>query len=180
MKPFRAKPLILGLALLGFPLRAQSPETPQTEATPTAAPAASKSEAPAQEKKSDSNEGFDPEMIPQGQPIKGLKVPYYAADGTTLLMTIEAATARRLDDSNIEMEDLRIDAVDEEQKKFQVEMPQSVFNIETRALSGEHGVLIKREDFEIRGQQAEFDVKARFGKVIGNVRMIIYNTDQIE
>lgn len=179
MKLSRTKPLIFGLVLLAVPLRAQSPETPSEEPQATAE-STPKAGAPAKEKTPDSNEGFDVEMIPQGQPIKGLKVPYYAADGTTLLMTIEASTARRLDDSNIEMENLRIDAVDEEQKKFQVEMPQSVFNIETRALSGEHGVLIKREDFEIRGQQAEFDVKTRFGKVIGNVRMIIYNTDQIE
>jgi hypothetical protein len=59
-------------------------------------------------------------------------------------------------------------------------MPQSVFNIESRMLTGENGVLIKRDDFEIRGKAAEFDIKSRFGKVLGNVHMIIYSTEDFE
>jgi hypothetical protein len=128
---------------------------------------------------SDSEE-FDLSIVPPGQPVKGLKVPYYAEDGTTLQMMIEAKEARRVDDSNIEMQDLKIDAVSEDQKKFLVEMPQSVFNIESRMLTGEKGVLIKRDDFEIRGREAEFDIKHRFGKVLGNVQMIIYSTEGME
>ncbi|MEX1119385.1 MAG: hypothetical protein WEB60_11395 [Terrimicrobiaceae bacterium] len=127
-----------------------------------------------------SDEEFDLSMIPPGQPVKGLKIPYYGADGTTLQMTFEAEVARRVDDSNIELENLKIDAVGDDEKKFLVEMPQSVFNIESRMLTGENGVLIKRDDFEIRGKAAEFDIKSRFGKVLGNVHMIIYSTEEFE
>jgi len=85
-----------------------------------------------------------------------------------------------VDDVNIELENLKIDAVGDDEKKFLVEMPQSVFNIESRMLTGENGVLIKRDDFEIRGKAAEFNIKSRFGKVLGNVHMIIYSTEDFE
>jgi hypothetical protein len=136
-------------------------------------------EAPAADE-SASDSDFDISMIPPGQPVKGLKIPYYGADGTTLQMTFEAEVARRVDDTNIELENLKIDAIGDDEKKFLVEMPQSVFNIESRMLTGENGVLIKRDDFEIRGTAAEFDIKSRFGKVLGNVRMIIYSTEDFE
>ncbi len=138
-----------------------------------------KKEVPAEEASSSDGE-FDLSMIPPGQPVKGLKIPYYGADGTTLQMTFEAEVARRVDDTNIELENLKIDAVGDDEKKFLVEMPQSVFNIESRMLAGENGVLIKRDDFEIRGKAAEFDIKNRFGKVLGNVQMIIYSTEDFE
>lgn len=136
-------------------------------------------EAPAAETATPDDD-FDLSMIPPGQPVKGLKIPYYGADGTTLQMTFEAEVARRIDDANIELDNLKIDAVGDDEKKFLVEMPQSVFNIESRMLTGENGVLIKRDDFEIRGKAAEFDIKSRFGKVLGNVHMIIYSTEDFE
>ncbi len=162
---------VLAAVLCALPARAQDGgESSAPKEVPAASP----------DGKAKDDAGFDLQMLPPGEPVKGLRIPYYAADGTTLQMVFEAATARRIDDANIEMEDLRIDAVDDDQKKFLVQMPQSLFNIETRRLTGENGVLIKRDDFEIRGKQGEFDIRNRLGKVLGNVRMIIYNTEELE
>ena len=159
--------LLFFLVAVILPVVVTAQEEPKSEATPEAAAAAS-------------TDDFDLSMIPPGQPVKGLKIPYYGADGTTLQMTVEAEVARRVDDVNIELENLKIDAVGDDEKKFLVEMPQSVFNIESRMLTGENGVLIKRDDFEIRGKAAEFNIKSRFGKVLGNVHMIIYSTEDFE
>lgn len=159
--------LLFFLVAVILPVVVIAQEAPKSEATPEAAAAAS-------------TDDFDLSMIPLGQPVKGLKIPYYGEDGTTLQMTVEADVARRVDDVNIELENLKIDAVGDDEKKFLVEMPQSVFNIESRMLTGENGVLIKRDDFEIRGKAAEFDIKSRFGKVLGNVHMIIYSTEDFE
>lgn len=118
--------------------------------------------------------------VPAGQPVKGIKVPFYGADGTTLQMVLEAEVARRVDDSNIEMDQMKINATSDDGSKMLVEMPQSVFNMETRMLSGEKGVAITRDDFEITGGAGEFDLKSRFGKVIGNVKMIIHDLESLE
>jgi hypothetical protein len=152
---------------------------PTSEAAKPAKPAG-ESKSAESEQSADEESGFDLSIVPAGQPVKGLKIPYYAADGVTLQMTFEADEARRIDDTTIELQNLQIDAVGDDEKKFLVQMPQSVFNIESRMLTGENGVLIKRDDFEIRGREAEFDIKKRFGKVLGNVQMIIYSTDQFE
>lgn len=145
-----------------------------------ASPSPSPKESPAaQEENADDND-FDITVLPVGEPVKGIKIPYYGADGTTLQMTMAAEEARRIDDTRIEMKNLAIEAESDDGRKFFVEFPSSIFNIETRMLTGDQGVVIKREDFEISGKAAEFDVRSRFGKVIGNVKMTIFNSDEYE
>jgi|GEM_PF-876335 len=125
-------------------------------------------------------EELDLSLVPAGQPVKGIKIPYYAADGVTLQMVFEAGTARRIDDENIEMENLKITGDSDDGRKFSVEFPRSLFNIDKRMLTGDQGVVISREDFEITGKAAEFDIKTRNGKVLGNVKMIILSTEGFE
>jgi hypothetical protein len=137
-------------------------ETPRPEASPEADPT-----------------DFDI-PVPEGQPVRGIMIPYYGADGTTLQMTVSADVAQRIDDENIEMENMSIDAISDEGAKILVEMPHAVFNMESRTLKGDKGVTIEREDFEIEGNAGEFDVRTRFGKVIGNVKMIILEMEPLE
>lgn len=132
--------------------------------------------ATASAKEDDNDFKFDI-PVPEGQPVKGVKIPYYGADGTSLQMVFEAEVARRVDDTNIEMDNLKIDANTDDNKKLFVEMPHSIFNMESRILSGDQGVTIRRDDFEITGTAGEFDIRKRFGKVLGNVKMVIYNLE---
>lgn len=117
--------------------------------------------------------------VPEGVPVKGIRVPHYDENGQ-LVMLMNADVARKIDADHIEMENLKIDAYSDDGKKFYIELPKSVFNLENRVLTGHDRVLIKREDFEIRGDQGEFETKTRFAKVIGNVQMIIYSTDNLQ
>lgn len=161
--------LALGLLILLHPCRAQDEANEE------------KRESGNKEESAASSSGFEIDLpVPAGQPVKGIKVPFYAADGTTLQMVLEAGVARRVDDSNIEMDQMQVDATSEDGSKILVEMPQSVFNMETRMLSGEKGVSIKRDDFQITGSAGEFDLKSRFGKVLGNVKMIIEDLETLE
>lgn len=149
------------------------------EATPPPeVPAAKKQkpEASPAEKKDGNDFKFDI-PVPEGQPVKGVKIPYYGADGTSLQMVFEAEVARRVDESNIELENLKIDANTDDDKKLFVEMPRSIFNMESRILTGDQGVVIRRDDFEITGNAGEFDIRKRFGKVLGNVKMVIFNME---
>jgi hypothetical protein len=146
--------------------------------------AAQEDEAPqaqAADKPEKEDAGYGMELpVPAGQPVKGIKVPFYGVDGTTLQMTVEADVARRIDDANIEMENMKIEATSDDGTQIFVEMPRSVFNMEVRMLTGENGVTIKRDDFEISGRAGEFDLKTRFGKVMGNVKMTIMDQEVLE
>ena len=117
--------------------------------------------------------------VPDGVPVKGIKVPSYSTDGK-LLMMLDAEQARKLDAERIEFENLKIDAYSDDDKKIYVELPRSIFNLTTRILTSESRVLIRREDFELVGDAGEFHTKNRFAKILGNVKMTILNTENFD
>ena len=117
--------------------------------------------------------------VPDGVPVKGIKVPSYSADGK-LLMMMDAEQARKLDADRIEFENLKIDAYSDDDKKIYVELPRSIFNLTTRILTSESRVLIRREDFELVGDAGEFYTKNRFAKILGNVKMTILSTENFD
>ncbi len=117
--------------------------------------------------------------VPDGVPVKGIKVPSYSADGK-LLMMLDAEQARKLDADRIEFENLKIDAYSDDDKKIYVELPRSIFNLTTRILTSETRVLIRREDFELVGDAGEFYTKNRFAKILGNVKMTILSTENFD
>jgi len=123
------------------------------------------------------SDGEDFELpVPIGMPVSGVKVPQYDKDGK-LLMLLEAEKAKKMNDQIIEMDALKLEALDGDGRKIFVELPQAVFNLESRILSGSNSAKIHREDFEITGDSIEFNTKTRFGTLRGNVKMVI-STDE--
>jgi hypothetical protein len=150
----------------------------QQLATPTGKEAASPGKASKkakEEPKTDTSQEIDI-PVPDGVPVKGIKVPSYSAEGK-LLMMLDAELARKLDADRIEFENLKIDAYSDDDKKIYVELPRSIFNLTTRILTSESRVLIRREDFELVGDAGEFYTKNRFAKIRGNVKMTIFSTE---
>ncbi len=117
--------------------------------------------------------------IPLDETFHGLRIPHTGPDGK-LLMLLDTKSARRIDEEHIEMDDLRIEFTDEDGKTFVVTMPVATFNLSDRVLSGKETVKIEREDFVIDGDGAEFDTRNRLGKVIGNVKMLIFDTQNLD
>jgi len=152
---------ILALALLGGPLQAAENQKKdgKTEAKATPTP-------------SDEPEIDIP--VPLGEKIKGIKIPHHGPDGK-LMMLFDAETAMKTDDTHIALEVLKIDAYSEDGQKIYIELPTAIFNLETRIMSGDNNVLVRRDDFEITGKQGEFNTKTRFAKIVGNVKMIIHD-----
>ena len=130
-------------------------------------------ESPASQK-----DGFDL-PLPLGMPVNGIKVPQYDESGKQLML-LEAAIAKKTDETHVEMERLKLEALDAEGRKIFVELPHAVFNLETRILSGNKTATIRREDFEIIGDNIEFNTKTRFGKMQGNVKMVISTEEKSE
>lgn len=111
--------------------------------------------------------------VPVGMPVNGIKVPQYSEDGRRLML-FEAAVAKKVDEKRVEMESLKLEALDGEGRKIFVELPQAVFNLDSRILTGDNSAKISREDFEITGDSIEFNTKTRFGTLRGNVKMVIF------
>jgi hypothetical protein len=134
--------------------------------------------AAAEEPPAGENEGIDL-PIPVGIPMNGLKIPHYDDEGKQDML-MESDVATKIDDETIEFQNLRIEALDDEGRKIFVELPHSVFNLESRILSGNQSARIHREDFEIKGDSIEFDTRTKFGRMRGQVTMIISsaNTDK--
>lgn len=142
-----------------------SPQKPSPTATPHNA----------QSTKDSSEEQKIEIPIPVGKEVEGIKIPHYNDNGK-LGMLFEADTALRLDDSRIEMKNLKI-AIYEDPKKYDVQMSHAIFNLDTKILKSDSQAIIRRDDFEIIGQNAEFNTKTRFSKMTGNVKMTLFNME---
>lgn len=127
------------------------------------------------EKKKEGEQGFDI-PVPLGIPVKGIKIPHRNEEGK-LIMTIEADVAKKLDEQHIDMENMKIESFDDDGKKINIELPHSIFNLDTRILTGDSHALIRREDFEITGDSVEFNTKTRNAVLRGNIRMILQSAD---
>ena len=86
------------------------------------------------EKSQDGQEGFDI-PVPLGIPVKGIKIPHRNEEGK-LVMTIEAEVATKLDEQHVDMQNMKIESFDDEGKKINIELPHSIFNLDTRMLTG--------------------------------------------
>lgn len=113
---------------------------------------------------------------PIGIPVKGIKIPHRNEEGK-LIMTIEAEVATKLDEQHVEMQNMKIESFDDEGKTINIELPHSIFNLETRILTGDQHALIRREDFEINGDSVEFNTKTRYAILRGNIRMVIQSAN---
>jgi hypothetical protein len=113
--------------------------------------------------------------VPVGEPIKGIKIPQYDEHGK-LTMNLVADTALKLDERQVEFKNLKIQFSDKEEKEIVVEIPHSILDLETRILSADTKTVIRREDFDIVGEKAEFDTMARTGKFKGPVKASFRNT----
>jgi hypothetical protein len=118
--------------------------------------------------------------IPIGHDVKGLRVPFRNEEGK-MEFRMDVEWARRLDEQNVEMRSSVIQTYDQDTYKpsAKVELKTSVMNIDTNIIISHEPVVVTREDFRLTGDAMEFNTKTRQGKVIGNVRLIIYNRDEL-
>jgi len=164
--------LFLACALLSAPaLIGQTP-------VPAGDAAGKKSDAAAPKASSDDDKKQEMlATIPVGQTFHGVHIPNYGPNGK-LLMLLDATSAKRVNDRNFEMQDLKIEIHNNDGTNFQVQMAKSIFNADTNILTSNTPTTIKSDDFVINGESAEFHVKERFGRVFGNIKMVIDSGDK--
>ena len=111
---------------------------------------------------------------PVGEDMKGIIIPQYDVDGR-LVMKFRAGTARKIDENQVAIDSLRIEFFEKDGKDITVIVPRSIFNLETKILTADSEVTIKREDFDMVGQSATFDTNKRYGTMKGHVHTEIRN-----
>ena len=118
--------------------------------------------------------------IPVGHDAKGLRLPMRNDQGK-LQFVVDVEKVRRVDQANVEMHNSIIQTYDEQtgERSAKIEMLDSVMNTETNIITTHDPVIVSREDFRLTGDSAVFNTKTRQGKVIKNVRLIIYNRDEL-
>jgi hypothetical protein len=118
--------------------------------------------------------------IPVGHDAKGLRLPMRNDQGK-LQFVLDVEKVRRVDQANVEMHNSVIQTYDDQTgaRSAKIEMIDSVMNTETNVLTTHDPVIVSREDFRLTGDSAVFNTKTRQGKVIKNVRLIIYNRDEL-
>ncbi len=115
----------------------------------------------------------------EGQDVLGIRIPHHDENGR-LIFQLSAEKARRLNDRDVEMEEMELIFFDEQDEKFEVTIPRSTFNLETKQLHGSDGAKIAREDFTITGQVIDFDLAKQSGTLRGDVTMTIHELDRLE
>jgi hypothetical protein len=118
--------------------------------------------------------------LPIGHDIKGLRVPWRSNDGK-LELRLEIETARRISEQVIEMHTTNVQTYDQETGKpdAKIVLLTSQMNTETNLITSNDPVKITRDDFELTGDRLEFNTKTRQGKIIGHVRLLIFNRDEL-
>lgn len=117
--------------------------------------------------------------IPVGHEVKGIRVPYYDVYGVKQL-DFFAKQARRVDEDVIRMTDAEIEFFnDVGERDMKVTLPSAVFNFSTQILGSDQPSKIQRADFIVTGSKLVFHVPDKRGRLIGKVRMYVFDKDQL-
>jgi hypothetical protein len=166
-------PVVLLLSVTGIVVAA--PDSAFLGSNTTASPVAAKVMGQGQGQGKGQGQGQKIDLpIPVGEPVKGIKIPQYDENGK-LTMNLIAETARKLDEKQVEFGKLKIEFNEKEEKTIVVEIPHSILDMESKKLVADTETIIRREDFEIIGQGAEFDTLARSGTFKGRVHASFRN-----
>ena len=119
--------------------------------------------------------------IPVGHDAKGLRLPMRNDQGK-LQFILDVEHVLRVDQANVQMHNSIIQTYDDQTgaPSAKIELVNSVMNTETNVITTQDPVVITRDDFRLTGDSAVFNTKTRQGKVVKNVRLIIYNRDELK
>lgn len=115
--------------------------------------------------------------VPPGRDTLGLVIPDRDGEGK-MRMRFAMELGKRVDVDHLDMTKLMIEIFDANQKpEMTIDLPRSLLDLNTRIITTQTGVLIKRWDFRLTGDKMAFNTATRKGKLVGNVRMLIYNLE---
>jgi hypothetical protein len=114
--------------------------------------------------------------LAKGYDSKDVRFPYNDGTGKKT-MTFQIGVATRLDDDHVRMKQLLIETFNDEtsEKEMTITMPTAMLDLNTRIITTNDSVTIKRSDFELTGKIMEFNTETKQGRLQKDVKMVIYN-----
>ena len=95
-------------------------------------------------------------------------------------MYFNIAKALRVDLGHLEMQNSYMQTYDEKGvPDASVFMSRSVLDLNTRIVTSDVPVTVRRSDFEVTGQKMVFNTQTRLGHMTGGVHMVIYNHQEM-
>ena len=117
--------------------------------------------------------------IPVNHDAQGVKLPYFDVRGK-LQMYFNIKRAFRVDPDHLEMNNAYMQTYDPKGvPDANVFMTRSMLDLNTRIVTSDIPVTVRRSDFEIVGQKMVFNTETRKGRMTGHVRMVIYNRQEM-
>lgn len=158
------------MLITGIIVPASAQDRPQ--ATPPK-PVKADAEAPAQVTQ---GLGAFGKVLPVGEKNLDVKIPSFK-DGLPS-STLRAGSMTRVDDENMQMERMDIRLYGEtHDKDVRIQLPTAVYHMPSQILSSITRSRVSRDDFDLQGDSMIFDTRTQQGKMVGNVRMVIYDAD---
>lgn len=113
--------------------------------------------------------------IPINHDAKGVRFPIFDTRGR-LQMYFMISKGFRVDADHLDMKNAYMQTYDEHQTPdATIFMTRSLLNLNTRIVTSDVPVIIRRSDFEITGQKMVFNTQTHKGEMTGHVHMVIYN-----
>jgi hypothetical protein len=160
------RPLLL--AILALLLTATPPAWAGRKDSPTPAPSATPAPGPK----------FNP-PIPVNHGAVKVKLPYFDQAGR-LQMFFNIQSAFRVDLNHLQLEDAYMQTYDEHRAPdANVFMTKSMLDLDTRIVTSDVPVIVRRSDFLIEGQKMVFNTQTHVGHMSGHVHMVIYNRTEM-
>lgn len=117
--------------------------------------------------------------IPPGHDAEGVTLPYVDIRGH-LQEIITIKKAERTDEQHLSMLNADMQTYDDKgAPDANVFMTRSVLDLDTRIVTSDVPVLVRRSDFFIVGQKMVFNTQTRIGHMSGHVRMVISNRQEM-
>jgi hypothetical protein len=116
--------------------------------------------------------------IPIDHNAKGVDLPFF--DNGKLQMYFVIRKAFRVDINHLDMTHAYMQTYDDkETPDVTIYMTRCLLDLNTRVITSEVPVDIRRSDFEITGQKMVFNTQTHVGRLSGHVQMTIYNRQTI-
>lgn len=113
--------------------------------------------------------------IPVSHDAQVVNLPYFDVHGK-LQMYFYIKKAVRVDTNHLAMEKAYMQTYDEKGvPDANVFMTRSMLDLDTRIVTSDVPVIVRRSDFAITGQKMIFNTQTRVGRMTGHVQMVIYN-----
>jgi len=117
-------------------------------------------------------------VLPLGQEQKSVVFPSYS--GTRIASLVRAASMKRVNDKHLYLTEMSITTYDaDEAEEMVVTLPTAIYDLTTGNLQSDSRSLVSRDDFDIEGDAMLFDSERQYGRMEGNVKMIIKDSSTI-